>query len=106
MIKIQIFRQSEGYVTGFEVKGHSNIADYGQDIVCAAVSALAQTALLGLGQYLHRDVDYRVKRADMYTVLKDEPDDLTDAILETMVLGLKEIEKIYPKSIHILEHRR
>lgn len=31
-----------------DVKGHSGYAPHGQDIVCAAVSAILQTAVLGL----------------------------------------------------------
>jgi uncharacterized protein YsxB (DUF464 family) len=30
------------------MKGHAGYAEYGQDIVCASVSAIIQTALLGL----------------------------------------------------------
>ena len=38
--------------------------------------------------------------------LKDEPDELTEAILTTMTLGFLEIENINPQSVRILEHRR
>lgn len=31
-----------------EAVGHSNYAEHGKDIVCAAVSAIMQTTLLGL----------------------------------------------------------
>jgi uncharacterized protein YsxB (DUF464 family) len=31
-----------------EAAGHANYAEHGKDIVCAAVSAIMQTALLGL----------------------------------------------------------
>jgi uncharacterized protein YsxB (DUF464 family) len=31
-----------------EAVGHANYAEHGKDIVCAAVSAIMQTALLGL----------------------------------------------------------
>lgn len=30
------------------IKGHANSNEYGKDIVCAGVSAVVQTALLGL----------------------------------------------------------
>lgn len=30
------------------IKGHANYAEHGQDIVCAGVSAIIQTAILGL----------------------------------------------------------
>jgi len=106
MIKIKIFRQTEGKVSGFSVSGHSGTAEYGKDIVCAAVSTLAQTALLGVGKHLHRSLEYKVASGDLYMKLKDEPDDLTEAILETMILGFLEIENINPQSVRISEHRR
>jgi uncharacterized protein len=106
MIKIEIFRTLVGKVSGYAVKGHSDTAEYGQDIVCAGISSLAQTALLGIGKHLHREVDYKVASGDLRVKLKSEPDDLTEAILETMILGFVEIEKINPKSVRILEHRR
>ncbi len=106
MIKIKIFRQTEGKISSFSVTGHSGTAKHGEDIVCAAVSSLAQTALLGVGKHLHRQLDYKVASGDLYMKLKDEPDDLTEAILETMLLGLLEIENINPQGVRITEHRR
>lgn len=106
MIKIKIFRQQDEKVSGFSVSGHSGTAEYGKDIICAAVSALAQTALLGLGKHLHRRLDYKVTSGDLYMHLEDAADDLTEAILETMILGLIEIENINPKSVRVSEHRR
>lgn len=106
MIKIKIFRQLDGKISGFSVTGHAGTAEYGQDIVCAAVSTLAQTALLGIGRQLQRELDYKVASGDLYMNLKDEPDDLTEAVLGTMILGFLEIENINPQSVRISEHRR
>ena len=39
MISVKILRNSASRIVGFEVSGHANYAEYGQDIVCAAVSA-------------------------------------------------------------------
>ena len=101
MIKIEIFRNQGGKVSGFKVQGHHG--EYGTDIVCAGVSSLAQTALLGIGRHLHREVDYKVASGDLYMKLRSEPDDLTEAVLETMLLGLTEIARISPEAVHILE---
>ena len=101
MIKIEIFRNQGGKVSGFKVQGHHG--EYGTDIVCAGVSSLAQTALLGIERHLHREMDYEVASGDLKMKLKGVPDDLTEAILETMVLGLAEISTLYPKDVHISE---
>ena len=41
------FYMSEQGIRGFEIRDH-NGCSYGQDIVCAAISALSQTAVMGL----------------------------------------------------------
>lgn len=48
MIRVLVRREASGDVVGLSVSGHAGYAPRGRDIVCAAVSALAQTALLGL----------------------------------------------------------
>lgn len=106
MIKIKIFRNEQGNVTGFTVNGHAKTASYGKDIVCAAVSALTQTALLGIGKYLSKEIDYVVAKGNLQIKLLAEPDELSDAVFETMILGLNEIENKNPKSVQILEHGR
>ena len=45
MIKVTI-DMSEGI--SIKTTGHANYAPYGEDIVCAGVSAILQTAVLGL----------------------------------------------------------
>ena len=106
MIQIDVFRIPDGKISGYRVHGHSGTAPKGQDIVCAGISALAQTALLGIGEHLHRDVDFHVASGDLRMKLKSEPDDLTEAILETMLLGFTEIAKVSPKAVRIFEYRR
>ena len=88
-------------IGGFTVSGHSGTALKGEDIVCAGVSALAQSALLGLGEHLKRNIKYEVKSGRMFVKLLDEPDELTEAILKTMALGLYEIEKLYPEAVRV-----
>ena len=62
MITITMHRDKEYRYTGFTISGHADYAEEGSDIVCAAVSALSQTALLGLMEYASKDVPYEVKR--------------------------------------------
>ena len=105
MIKVEIFKNGEGKISGYEVTGHSGTAARGEDIVCAGVSALAQTALLGIGKHLHRETDYEVASGKLSMKLKGAPDDLTEAVLQSMLLGLRDIEKLTPKAVRINERR-
>lgn len=106
MIRVKVFSNSYGKISGFTVTGHSDTAARGEDIVCAGVSSLAQTALLGLGEYLHREMDYSVASGKLSMQLKEAPDELTESILETMLLGLMEIQKLSPEAVQILDERR
>ena len=96
-----VLKKKGSYIGGFSIKGHSKTANKGEDIVCAGVSALAQSALLGLGEHLNRNVRYEVKSGNMFVELLDEPDELTEAILTTMRLGLSEIAKLYPEAVQL-----
>ena len=102
MISVKIFVNEDGMIDGYAVSGHSGTAARGQDIVCAGVSALTQSALLGIMEYLHRTVDYDIASGNLKMRLK-EPDDSTEAILRTMYMGLAEVQKISPKDVQIQE---
>ena len=41
MIHVTILRDRDKTIKGIEIKGHAGYAEYGQDVICAAVSALA-----------------------------------------------------------------
>lgn len=102
MIRVRIERDSTGRIEGFEAKGHAGAGPRGKDIVCAAVSVLTDSVFLGLDKHLHRGMDWNADSGDISVKLKEPPDDLTEAILATMVLGLTEIQKIYPDKLRIL----
>lgn len=106
MIRITIERNSIGQIFGFAAQGHADSGPRGNDIVCAAVSVLTDSVFLGLDKHLQREMEWSADSGDIAVHLKDEPDELTEAILTTMFLGLSEIQKIYPEKIRIREIRR
>lgn len=106
MIEIDVFRNVDGSIVGFTVGGHAGASMHGHDIVCAAVSAVTQTALLGVNRHLKRGGSFKVAAGDLQVFLDGAPDELTDAVLESMLLGLVEIAKINPKCVRISAHRR
>jgi uncharacterized protein YsxB (DUF464 family) len=88
---------------GFVIEGHSNYAEYGKDIICSAVSALAQTALAGLIKY--SKVDYQIKEGYLKVDVK-EPNLHSRIIIDTIFLGLKGIADMYPKHVQIKEEKK
>jgi|LSQX01.1.fsa_nt_gb uncharacterized protein YsxB (DUF464 family) len=106
MIEIKLFEDKESKrFLGLVVSGHANYAAAGSDVVCAAVSAITQTAVLGIMNitsvteglirkdgYMKYTVPINVDKA-----IKEK----VDAILETMFLGLDNLREEYSQYINI-----
>ncbi|KUO72166.1 MAG: hypothetical protein APF77_09660 [Clostridia bacterium BRH_c25] len=107
MIKIMIYKAREGEITGFKVTGHAGFNAHGKDIVCSAVSALGQTALLGLLKIAEADVAYKIDEGYLTCNLVNAGSDrkriMCEAILGTMYEGFKSIQESYIKHIDIVE---
>lgn len=107
MIKIKI-KHFNNHINFVEVKGHANFSNSDNgDIVCASVSSVVQTALLGLLNVVKLDIDF--KRSDGFLSF-EIPENLTkeqyvmvDAILNTMVEGLKDIQEGFKKFVKMEE---
>ena len=99
MIIIEIINK-DGKIKKFKVTGHAGLALSGQDIVCAGISAIVQTAIIGLDEYLKTDFDCKQSEGRLEVNI-NKPDEHTEIILMTMYYGLREIEKIYPKNVNM-----
>lgn len=106
MTKVTLFRQN-GRICGFSTKGHSGFAEEGEDIVCSAVSALTQTAVMGITELLKLSVAVEIKDAWLYCMLERniaEADwQKAELILETMALGLCSIADSYSDYLKIID---
>lgn len=102
MITISPIVNTERILVGFSVAGHANAGPHGHDIVCAAVSVLAHTAVYGLERHLKREIRLDMAEGNMVVELIEPPDELTCAVLETTLLGFKEIAANYRKFVQIL----
>lgn len=108
MIKIDIFKNAQKLICAYRVKGHAEFNPEGFDPVCALVSVITQTPIMGLEQHLKHELSYIVDEEDgiLEVTLKKAPNELTQAILATMLYGLKGLAENYPEYIRIQEHRR
>lgn len=106
MTTVTIFRQN-GRIAGFSAKGHTGFAEAGEDIVCSAVSAITQTAVLGLTEVLKLSAVVSVHDAKLSCMLEKDIADIdwqkAELILETMALGLRSIADSYGDYIKIIE---
>jgi len=83
---------------GFNVDGHAGFADAGKDIVCAAVSAVIQTTMLGIKEYT--EVNYN-RSPDFFNIKIDEKNRATDILINTMFKGLSKISDLYPEHVQV-----
>ena len=106
MVSLEVTRNEQGMITGYRVSGHAGYAEEGEDIICSAVSALTQAPLMGLERHLKLKPTYAVKQEEgiLEVALNSAPNDLTEAILMTMLLGVESIAKQCPKYVRIKEH--
>lgn len=107
MITVSITRNRRGYMSALEVSGHAGWGMYGEDIVCAGVSALVQGAVLGLEDYLGIRPGVTMGPGYLRCLLKDADAARveTRAIMETMLLGLGEISRQYPEEVRIQKNQ-
>lgn len=92
------FKKKNNQFVGYEIKGHANYAPEGQDIVCAAVSALS----LAVTHKIHANVQSfeSVTRGYMDIELF-EPTKETEISIAILYDGLKSIEEEYPKNLRV-----
>jgi len=104
MIKVCISRAA-GSVRHVTVSGHAGSAPKGEDLVCAAVSALIQTCLFSLQRMLGIDVDAEVRDGYLsFTLPLGMPSDTeksAELIVGSMLIGLDEINCSYPGYLEI-----
>lgn len=97
-----------GKLSGFHIKGHSGYAEAGSDIVCSAVSAIAQTTLLGLIELVKPQMDYNIDQDGeidciIHKGTNEGALDQAELLIDTMRLGLQSIKQNYSKYLSISE---
>ena len=100
MIDVEIFQTSSGEYTGCRMNGHAEYAEYGQDIVCAAVSALVINTINSIEQYTEDSFESSVdpETGTVLFKIKDMPvGSSSELLLKSLVLGLNGIQDEYGK---------
>ena len=109
MITATLKSTADGYYKGFTVKGHSGSAPAGKDIICAAVSAIVQTALIGLDEVALIKNSYEISDGYIKCILpenvNDKSFDKAQTIIRVMHLGLISIAEQYHDFVRINEER-
>ena len=92
MIKVIIGRASNNQINFLEIKGHANSAPHGEDLICAAVSAV----VTGGFNNLVNVSDYEIKLEEGHAYFKSERplDEHDEVVIETIVCGLNTIRDV------------
>lgn len=105
MISIIINKDIEKNIVSFSVKGHAYADEFGNDIVCASISILTQTAVLALHEVGDIDVMYEMYDGFLRCEIPDDIEanqrERANIILDTMLIGIKGTVEMYPDYIKL-----
>ena len=107
MTHITIYRNENRQVQKFTCTGHADFDDRGYDIVCASISILVINTINAIETFTADafvcESDERTGNIDFWFT-EDISND-SWLLLETMILGLKEIQNDYGKKFLILDFK-
>ena len=106
MTKVVILKKNDR-IFEVECDGHTNYGEKGEDIVCASLSSIVQTAVLGILMIV--ELELEMERDDERGYLKftlpeklDSKQDIQAcAILDTMVCGISDLYESFSDFIEL-----
>jgi len=103
MIQVTVFKDSKDTISGFQVSGHAGYAQSGEDIVCSAVSILAENTINAVLTFTKDPVEHQAVNEEegflsfrLKSVSKE-----SQLLFNTMVLGFTSIKESYGKFVEI-----
>lgn len=107
MIEIIVLRKDDN-IRGYEVSGHSGFDEPGKDIVCAAVSALAQTGIYSLVKLTSLELEQKIELGYLRCYVSGdlgtaEQKKEVELIINTVLVGVYETARTYPEMIKIID---
>lgn len=106
MIEITLYKQRENLL-GIESKGHSGAGTKGNDIICAAVSVLMQSLMLGLMEVVKLETAayYTDDKKPLIRITWNEREiNKAHDLAETVAKSLECIAKDNPKHVKVHSH--
>ena len=107
MTRCEFFTEDDR-ITGFSISGHSGYAENGQDIVCAAISAVVTMAAATINDVCGAKAKVRVKDQENARITLTLPascdeEESVQAVLAGMLVTLCSMRDDYPDYIEVLE---
>jgi len=103
MLDVIFYRDDRGRLGAVAASGHAGFGEYGDDVVCAAVSAVLQAARLGLSEFAG-GVTARQESGQFELELNEAARDRESvrAIVTTAELAIEQIARRYPGHVRIV----
>jgi uncharacterized protein YsxB (DUF464 family) len=100
MIRVTVFVDSEQHYTGIQMVGHAGLADDhqdGQELVCAAVSALTFNMSNSVEQFTEDsfEVDQEEKTGTFHFRFTSVMSSESRLLMNSLIFGLQDIEEEY-----------
>lgn len=94
MVKATFYQNSDKSYAGFSVRDHAGAGEAGEDIVCAAVSALVTNAVNSLEELTDDAFSLQTDESEALIELSFEgrPSPEADLLMRSLALGLTGIE--------------
>ncbi len=100
MIQAAFVFDSQNRVKAFQMTGHADYAEKGEDIICSAVSAICQTVIGTLTEFLKvgKDMSFTAEegkiacRINDYDCLTDRVKISAEALMFSSYIGIKQIK--------------
>ena len=101
MIQIASWVDREGRIVRLRVKGHAGAGRFGEDIVCAAVSALVETLAIGLQAYSNplAGSHWQVKDGDAEFWIQSDADYEAAVAVRWIAAGLKDLSQSHGRFV-------
>jgi len=107
VVELRVREDSRQRLSSLFATGHAGWTESGEDVVCAAVSAILQAAWLGLSEVAH--IDIVASRSDGRLELSWPASARTDpgvaAIVATAALSVERIALQYPDHVRVIRER-
>ena len=106
MTRCEFFTEGDR-INGFSISGHRGYAEAGQDIVCAAISAVVTMAEATINEVCGAKAKVRVKdeqaRITLTLPVSCDEEETVQAVLAGMMITLAGMRDDYPDYIEVLE---
>ena len=109
MTKVDIFKK-DNHIYRVVCDGHTMYGVAGEDVVCAALSSVVQTAVLGLMAVAGLDIelDRDEERGFLSMTIQEDLSGVkliqADAILDTMLMGISDLYQGFSDFINLEVH--